>query len=181
MICFRCSGSAFAQQDHALAGVAVRSPVPVVLMKADRRRQAVLRSEVIDRASLPVVAGLDRGLGLHVGRQAVIDARHLGHHGFPSKLVGIVLRQRRARVTVLADGRREVNRMYERNKSLRADAPAQAAAGTPDNGISKHQNKGGFQPGAAGCARSTVRRPQHQLRTAWDTPERRSNLCRAEP
>ncbi len=114
-------GIAFAQQNHALAGVAVRSPVPIVLMKADGRRQTILRSEVIDCASLSIIVGLDGGPGLHIGRQAVIDTRHLGHHRFPAKLVGIILRQRRARVTVLADWRREVNRPDESHKAFRAD------------------------------------------------------------
>src|ERR1035437_3844591 len=114
-------GIVFIHHDYALAGVAVNSPVPVVLMKADGRRQTVLWSEIVNRASLPVIAGLDGGLGLHVGRQAVIHAGHFGDHGFPAKLVGIVLRQWRARVTVLADGRREMNGPRKSNELCGAD------------------------------------------------------------
>src|SRR6266404_1331704 len=38
-----------AEDDHALAGVVVGTPEPIILMAGDDRRQAVLAAEVIDR------------------------------------------------------------------------------------------------------------------------------------
>ena len=63
-------------------------------MSADGFRQAVLRTEEIQGASLAVVLCEDRRTGAYVRGQDVVDARHLGGHFFPSELVGIQLGQR---------------------------------------------------------------------------------------
>src|SRR5689334_19357590 len=72
----------------------MRPPIPVVVVVADRPREAVPWPVEIDRRCFaPAVAedGCSRAL---LRRHAVIDARDLLHHLLPAELVGEVLRQR---------------------------------------------------------------------------------------
>ena len=85
-------GIIFVYEDHALTGVAVRSPEPIVLVFTDCFGKPVFSSEIIDGTRLAVVAGLDPSPGLDVRRQAVKYACHLYNHRLPAKFVGIILR-----------------------------------------------------------------------------------------
>src|SRR5208337_3945412 len=57
--------SALVHYDDALARIAVSPPIPIVLMKTDRRRQPILRPEIVDGAGLAKIARLDGSFGLH--------------------------------------------------------------------------------------------------------------------
>src|SRR5471030_1382372 len=89
--------------NDAFDGVVSRSPEEIILMPADGWRQAVFRTEQIDRAGLAVILPENRGPGANVRWQAVVNARDRGSHLLPSELVGIDLRQRAQLVSF--DGR----------------------------------------------------------------------------
>src|SRR5258708_7887345 len=78
--------------DHAFAGVITRSPQEIILMAADRTRQAVLRTEEVDGAGLPVILSEDRGPRADVRRKIVVNPRDLRRHFLPAELVGEELR-----------------------------------------------------------------------------------------
>src|SRR5689334_13901048 len=98
---------AFADQDHALAGVLARPPQPVILVAGDCRRQAVPGAEQIDSGSLAIVVGSESRPRPLIRRQAVVRASYFSHELLPSELVRVVLRQRRGGVAVLGYRRRE--------------------------------------------------------------------------
>src|SRR5579859_2594850 len=80
------------QQDQAFASVLTRSPVIVVLVRADRFRQSILPAEEVDGAGLAIIARQDSRFGAHLRRQRVINSRDGLHHLRPAKLVAEVLR-----------------------------------------------------------------------------------------
>src|SRR5260221_8876581 len=67
-----------AEDDHALAGVILRAPEPIILVAADDRGQAVLAAEEVDRPGFAVVGWGDAALAAVLRRTGVGDAR-----GFP--------------------------------------------------------------------------------------------------
>src|ERR1700736_777543 len=66
---FPVAGPVAAEHDHVPAIVIPRAPQPIALMIADRFRQTKARAEEIDRTSLAVTVGKDRGLGARIRRK----------------------------------------------------------------------------------------------------------------
>ena len=98
----------------------------------------------------------------------MIHAGHFGDHGFPAKLVGIILRQWRARVTVLADGRREMNGPRKSNELCGADHGRNQWQ-EHQRRNHEHQDKHGLQPSASSvpdpfCADYGPSREEHGIR-----------------
>src|ERR1051326_3125668 len=91
---FAVAFSVAPENDDAFAGVIARTPKPITLMTADRFRQTVLLSEKIDRASLAVAVGEDRGLCPLFGRKRVVNLAHFARHVLPAEFIGEMLGQR---------------------------------------------------------------------------------------
>src|SRR5437773_1631048 len=160
---------ALVHQNHAFAGIAVRSPEPVVLVFANRTGQPILRSKIVDSPCLAVVAGFDAGLSLHLRRQAVIYACDLDNHRLPAQFVRIVLRQRRARVAVLADRRRIVDCLLKSHVTFDTDDGSENWQQRQER-YDKYYNECRFQPAEP--------RPLFQPRLADKAPSREQHGIR---
>ena len=79
--------------DHHLAGFAVRSPDPVVIVTADGEGQATARAKKVDGASFAIVRAEDACARAVRRRKRVVDARHIVDHLAPAEAVGIELRK----------------------------------------------------------------------------------------
>src|SRR5579863_3241502 len=62
------------EQDDVFAGVSSRSPIVVILMRADRLGQSVMRAEEVDGARSAVVVGEDCRVGALFRRERIVDA-----------------------------------------------------------------------------------------------------------
>src|SRR5438477_6955108 len=82
------------EPDQGLGLGARRPPEGVVLVRADRRREAVCRSEEVQRAGLPVVAGEDARLRAFLGRERAVDPRDLRDELRPAELIAEPLLER---------------------------------------------------------------------------------------
>ncbi len=92
-----------AQQQHDPAVMAVRTPQIVVVVGADRRRQAPGAAKHIDGRRLAVVTGEEHGPRLIRRRQGLVGLADGGGHLAPAEHVGVVGRQFADRLVV--DGR----------------------------------------------------------------------------
>src|SRR5438067_9260613 len=81
------------QDDHDLAGVISRPPVPIAVMFADRPRQPIARTEKVDGGRFAPAVRENRRLRLFGRRERVIHPRHLTHHVLPAELIGEILRK----------------------------------------------------------------------------------------
>src|SRR5271155_4349592 len=92
--------STVVEHDHAVAGIAARSPEPPGLVPTERARQTVLAPKEVDGTGLAIVLREDGAVG-PVGRwNAVPGFGCFGDDLLPSELIGIPLRQRGASVGV---------------------------------------------------------------------------------
>src|SRR6201999_3905939 len=82
--------------DDQRAVIAARTPQPILVVAAERRRQAVGPAVDGDGRRLPVMRDQDRGAALILRRQAVIDRRDFLLQLAPAELVRQALRQGRA-------------------------------------------------------------------------------------
>src|SRR6202012_3928886 len=80
--------------NHLLAGVAARTPDPVVLVTADGGGESVGLTQDIDGAGFAVISSEDAGDGALLLRQGVIDCGYLPDEIMPAETVSVELRER---------------------------------------------------------------------------------------
>ena len=67
-------------------------------MRAYRFRQTVPAAEKVHGAGFTIVAGENRGSGLFLWGERMINARYAADHFFPAELIGVMLWQDCARI-----------------------------------------------------------------------------------
>src|SRR5579862_6639701 len=126
-----------------------RTPVPMILMAGVCVRQAVLRSEFVDRPGLAIVTGPDAGLGALVGRERVVNVGDVVNQFRPSELISDWLRQKRL---VVHFGLRELDaeRILISEHPFRRKEPCHQRNGR--NGCEQNDyDYRGLQRGSPGC------------------------------
>src|SRR6476646_593203 len=86
-------------------------------MSGNRRWQAELRAEKIDRSSLAIILAKNRGPFFILGPQVMIDMRYRADHFFPPKLICENLRER-FRMRSLSSRRFHVDGPHIRDEPL---------------------------------------------------------------
>src|ERR1700757_1422654 len=92
---------AIVKDDHAVSRISARSPKKIGLVSAQSGGEGVAAAQKIDRARLAVILGEDAAVATLFGRKLVPGLCGFGHDLVPPKLIGVPLRQDRARVRVL--------------------------------------------------------------------------------
>ena len=96
--------SPVAEDDHAVAGIAARSPEEISAVAAESGRQAVGAAEEVDGAGLAVVLGKGAAVFPVFRGDAIPGFGGFGDDLLPSELIGIPLRECGSGVVVLHHG-----------------------------------------------------------------------------